>query len=692
MSIIKALVELSPLSGLLRRGVPSFNQPKSFSQSMRLMLCVGLLMSATTLQAATWYVSSTVASSGNGQSWATAWKNSSNIQWGSIAAGDTIYFDGGTSGLSYGAFSTITASGTANNYITIARSTEPGRDGIVTIATAFIISGSYIKFDGGGYKQVPGSSAYRCGIVFTCSGNTFAGNIPSGSAVAVTGQRPWFRYCYFNGTYGAGTGHSLGANNSTGFILERCWFYQSNYEDQWVYAASSAGGSVSITNTVFQDNNKPNRNDTSHRDVANPWTGSGGWNLYIVGCMLFNTPGHASDQPQGDEFLLQIGYSGSATPLNEVIAINNVCYNTARFIAFGSSNSGVNRFVMYNNTIRNVMNGNGLGITVTSPAPSPTQANNIQNTTANPGFINATSPLGADGIPFTADDGFNITSTSSAINAGTSVGVASDIRGNTRIGNPDLGAYEYGSSGQAMSVNAGADKSITLPSTSTTIAASVTNPTNGTPVLAWTMVNGPAAVSFSAPTAATTTATFSTAGTYTLRLTATVAPLSVSDDVVVIVNPAAQVSGLTFEAESGTVTAPFVSSGGAISQPSETGLSGSGRATYSFMVTNTGDYLVQMNVNAPSEARNSLFLNIDAEPEDPDAIWHIPVTSGFETRIASWQGGGTYAAPEFVPKAFTLTAGTHQLIIRGRESGVEINSITIVKQIAPPTNLRVSSN
>ncbi|MEK7780129.1 MAG: hypothetical protein AAB370_01350, partial [Verrucomicrobiota bacterium] len=64
MSIIKALVELSPLSKLLRRGVPLFNQPmhgqsKLFSQSMRLLLCAGLLMSATALQAATWYVSST---------------------------------------------------------------------------------------------------------------------------------------------------------------------------------------------------------------------------------------------------------------------------------------------------------------------------------------------------------------------------------------------------------------------------------------------------------------------------------------------------------------------------------------------------------------------------------------------------------------------------------------------------------
>jgi len=651
----------------------------------------GAVFAATGADAASWYVSSTVGASGDGRSWASAWKNSNNIQWSSVSPGDTIYFDGGSSGLSYSAFGTISASGTANNYITIARSTEAGRDGIVTIATAFTITGSYIKFDGGGYKQVSGSSAYRCGIVFTCSGNTFAGSIPSGSAVAVTGQKPWFRYCYFNGTYGAGSGHSFGVNNSTGFILERCWFYQSNYEDQWVYAASGSGGSVCITNTVFHDNNKPNRSDTTHRDVANPWTGSGGWNLYVVGCIFFNTPGHAGDQPQGDEMLLQVGYSGSATPLNEVIAINNVCYNTARFIAFGSSNSGVNRFVLYNNTIRSVINGDSLGTT----GQSYTSANNIGNS-SNPGFLNATSPLGTDGIPFTADDGFNLTAGSSAINAGSNVGVTTDIRGNTRVGNPDLGAYEFGASGQAMSVSAGADKNLTLPANSTTLAGSVTNPTNGTPVLSWSTVNGPAAVSFSSPAAATTAATFPEAGTYTLRLTATVAPLSVSDDVVVTVNPAPQVFGMGFEAEAGTIGAPFVVGNGTISQSAETDLNTGGRATYNFAVPNTGDYVVNLVVNAPSEAKNSVFVNIDAEPEDPTGIWHIPVTTGAQTRTVSWQGDGTYDNPQFVPKVFHLTAGTHQLIIRGREAGVEMDSISITTQtqqtVLPPSNFRVTLN
>ncbi len=400
---------------------------------------------APTSHAALWYVSQTVATSGDGKSWSTAWKNSSNITWGSILPGDTIFFDGGPSGLSYGAFSTITASGTATNYITIARSLESGRDGIVTFATPTSITGSYIKFDGGGYKQVSGNT-YRTGIVFTC--NSAAGSFTGGQAVNITGQMPIMRYVYFNGTYGAGSGNSFGVRNSTGFQLDHCWFYQSSYEDQMSWSPSATGGKVTIDSCVFQDNNKPSPEATTpHRDVINTWTGSGGYDLIVKNSIFFNTPGHSTKQPQGDEFLLQDSYSGSAAKLGNVHFFGNVCYGTARLLAFGSSNSGATSIKMSHNTVNGCQNGDSLSYTATSPAGSYTGANNIGNGT-NPGFINPSSPLGADGIPFTADDGFNLTATATnAINKGTVLAeVPTDIRGNARVGAPDLGAYEFNGS------------------------------------------------------------------------------------------------------------------------------------------------------------------------------------------------------------------------------------------------------
>jgi hypothetical protein len=95
----------------------------------------------------------------------------------------------------------------------------------------------------------------------------------------------------------------------------------------------------------------------------------------------------------------------------------------------------------------------------------------------------------------------------------------------------------------APSVSAGADQTITLPgSASLTGTVSDDGLPAGTLTRNWTRASGPGTVTFSAPTSATTTASFSTAGSYVLRLTAFDGALSASDDVTVIVN-AAPVSG-----------------------------------------------------------------------------------------------------------------------------------------------------
>ena len=94
-----------------------------------------------------------------------------------------------------------------------------------------------------------------------------------------------------------------------------------------------------------------------------------------------------------------------------------------------------------------------------------------------------------------------------------------------------------GPTNQAPTVNAGADQNITLPS-SATLSATVSDdglPT-GTLTRTWTRASGPGTVTFSAPTSATTSASFSVAGTYVLRLTASDGALSGSDDVSIVVS------------------------------------------------------------------------------------------------------------------------------------------------------------
>ena len=152
--------------------------------------------------------------------------------------------------------------------------------------------------------------------------------------------------------------------------------------------------------------------------------------------------------------------------------------------------------------------------------------------------------------------------------------------------------------------------------------------------------------------------------------------------------------GLSFAASSGTITTPFsVDNNGDVSQSVETGLSNSGRAAYSFTVSQ-GDYTVSAVVDASNSGADSFFLNIDAEPTDPAMIWDIqPDTNSFESRTVSWRGTGTFDNVQYPVKIFSLSAGTHQLIVRGREPNALLRRITIVPttEPPPPSGLRTSS-
>jgi len=130
-----------------------------------------------------------------------------------------------------------------------------------------------------------------------------------------------------------------------------------------------------------------------------------------------------------------------------------------------------------------------------------------------------------------------------------------------------------------------------------------------------------------------------------------------------------------------TVSAPFVLTNGVVSQAEQSDEMGkNGKAVFSFIVANAGNYLVKAVVNAPGEDSNSFYVNMDAQPEDPLMIWDMEVTSNFEERTVSWRGNGDAGSDEISPKVFNLTAGAHKLIVVGREAGTELKSVSIVPQ------------
>ena len=88
---------------------------------------------------------------------------------------------------------------------------------------------------------------------------------------------------------------------------------------------------------------------------------------------------------------------------------------------------------------------------------------------------------------------------------------------------------------QAPFVNAGPDLNVTLPSTAS-LDGTVTDdglPTPPNVATTWSRVSGPGTVTFGNANAVDTTASFSAAGTYVLRLTASDGQLSASDDMTV---------------------------------------------------------------------------------------------------------------------------------------------------------------
>ena len=89
-------------------------------------------------------------------------------------------------------------------------------------------------------------------------------------------------------------------------------------------------------------------------------------------------------------------------------------------------------------------------------------------------------------------------------------------------------------------VDAGGDQSITLPTNSVSLNGSASDdglPQGSVLQLQWSVVSGPGSVVFSDPTKAISTATFTTAGEYVLKLTASDGQLSASDTLTVTVVP-----------------------------------------------------------------------------------------------------------------------------------------------------------
>jgi hypothetical protein len=97
------------------------------------LLMLGPAASAPTALRPNAYYVSPVGNDGDGLSWASAWKSLGTIKWSVVQPGDTLFLDGGSSGITYTSTLAVGKSGTALAPITIRVSSVAGHNGRVLI-------------------------------------------------------------------------------------------------------------------------------------------------------------------------------------------------------------------------------------------------------------------------------------------------------------------------------------------------------------------------------------------------------------------------------------------------------------------------------------------------------------------------------------------------------------------------------
>jgi hypothetical protein len=168
----------------------------------------------------TFYVSR-AGSNGDGRSWATAWNELNQINWGVIQPGDTILIDGGSvacdypvkvtdssntplpvgCGMEYRTTLTVGANGTADKPITIRLSDEAGRNGTVRIF---------------GGRSTPLLYCGQAGYTPNVPGNRFGINLVNRSYLTIDG-RHWAGFM----VYGNGEGVEFYYQNPNRHITVR---------------------------------------------------------------------------------------------------------------------------------------------------------------------------------------------------------------------------------------------------------------------------------------------------------------------------------------------------------------------------------------------------------------------------------------------------------------------------------------
>lgn len=660
------------------------------------------------------YVRTSSTGSGNGSDWNNAWSLAQlNSNWGGIAPGDTVWIAGGT--YPSGTGMNVTASGNSSSPIFIRRPVST--DAVPTAAAGWsagfdstpIITGATALRAGVSYLYVDGR--VDMGIRFVASNS---GGLPA-SANVTGGNQITLTNVDLVGPNSVGFPDGTSCGNTLATFVSDCSGMMIGYG----YSPNPGADNIKITHSRV-------------RGHANEFWFAGARNITIEHCRLYDN-GAANSATWHGNLMIVNGSDGITFRYNDVYnwqveglypwgstsrnwfvygnvfhdGINGISGSTHRFLEIRSFSGSVTHgpFYVYNNTITRCWAAFTRGDTSVFYSADSVIRNNLVYNTANAGvgYVSGTinsHNLYASADPFTSTAGrdYTITSGSQAHNAGTPISdvaghtYSTDLAGNARgtDGTWDIGAYEYGSAGpstnpviaitSSSSVNFGW---VRVGTTGFGFVANVKNIGEGT-------LTGTATVS--APFSVVNgsySLTNNQSHSVTIFYTPT-APGSQSGSVVFTGGGGSSVSvsgvaytnqsGFHWLARNGTLVSPMAVSANVISATGDASaaIPSDGYALFGFTTTSNGYYYLDCNVRGETSGADSFYVQIDGVPVAQTNTWDVlPATTGFQDRVVSWRGGGTFDAPQYQTNLWNLTAGNHLLVIYRREPLAAISNITL---------------
>ena len=314
--------------------------------------------------------------------------------------------------------------------------------------------------------------------VFTVSG--MATYRSYGGGMYIASSSPAIRNCTFSYNTVPYFGGGM-YNDRCAPAISNCIFsYNTTYN--WGAGIYNANASPTITNCIFAFNTAGT--SPGYNGVGGGLANVGGSPI-ITNCLFFSntafsTGGAVFNSGTSPTFTNCTFVSNSSVSGGGMYNWNNSTVTLANCILRGNAASGGI------DDIQNYTNGlnNNTSTSSTTYSNTQTPQPGTGNSTADPVFVDITNAIGPDGLWRTADDGLRLAPCSPAINTGSNAaiptGITTDIRDTTRIQNTtvDRGAYEmeYNSIGGSSTTSAASPANSVCSTTSITFTATTIVP------------------------------------------------------------------------------------------------------------------------------------------------------------------------------------------------------------------------